>query len=86
MLKGFGENCMKSRTGLCVTIFFVVCSSVLLSYDYYFISYSLVKYFVSVAFDVCKMTSKVPEKCIKCTKPFLRMRQKNTEMFELPSH
>ena len=24
MLKGFGENCMKSRTGLCVTIFFVI--------------------------------------------------------------
>ena len=31
MLKGFGENCMKSRTGLCVTIFFVVWSSVLLT-------------------------------------------------------
>ena len=48
MLKGSGENCMKSRTGLCVTIFFVICSSVLSTVKITtWFPYSLAKYFVS---------------------------------------
>ena len=75
MHKGSVKNYRKTRTDLCVAIIFcyLFCFiNITISF-----SYNLVKYFVSlyIAFDVSMMT--VSEKCIKCTKPFLNMRQKS---------